>query len=194
MATNNIVLAAMPALPLPHDLTLPVHAVDELLRLAQEPAGVVVDENSAYFFLPNGVRLRAQRLQEQWPDAATVLEQAHAGAKLPPVAAATMREAVEAVQPFCADPSAPVVIVEGREVRTVDGEDEVLGARVEASGAWSKAGQRCVFRVEPLLSVLTVMTAWDLPQYPRVPWSGAGGLRGVLLGWGRGGGGAKANE
>lgn len=178
-ATNNVALAAagMPENWPLTDVVLPVQAVDELLRIGLEPTHVVVDAQSCTFYLPGDVWLRTALIAAPWPDAAGTLKAAFAGARLRAAPTARWVQAVEAVRPFCPDAKHEVVVLEGRTIKTLEGE---TSAEMEEEARFPT---RCSFHIDPLLSVLRVATHLDLSRYPRVAWRGRG-VEGMLLGMG----------
>lgn len=176
LATNNVVLAAM---PLPKTLpevtcTLPVSAVEELLRIGEEPVALLQEEGTMTFFYAGGAWLRCALLTAEWPDALRTLQECHKGAKYTAVSAA-LRTAVEQVAPFCANPQHAEVVLEGTTVRTAEGDmgAEVQGAATNGQGA---------YHAKQLSAVLAVARKADWSKFPRVPWRGLDGLEGVLMG------------
>lgn len=174
-ATNNVVIAEA-ALPttFPGTVTLPTFAVEELLRIGLEPTHVAVSDRAVVFTLPRGVWLRTNLVADPWPEGAMgLVAQLHRGATLAPVPA-TLAAAVTRMAPFCADPKAPVVLLQDGTVRTTGPQ---LGASV---GGFAGLGN-CTFRLEPLQAVLQLATGADWGRFPRVPWAGVA-ARGAIVG------------
>jgi hypothetical protein len=176
-ATNNVALAAM-ALPVGMPLTdcaLPVFAVEELLRIGEEPQSIAFEEGHALWFaLPGSVQVRTCLVDVgQWPDAAGVLKAAQLDAQYQAIDP-SMAAAVQHCVPFCPDPHNPAIVLDKNCVRTQD------GATTACVGGF--AGLAGTYHATPLQLVLAAATgaAWD--KAPRVPWQGAGGLAGVLMG------------
>lgn len=179
VATNNVILAALPLpkeWPLLPAFALPVAGVEELLRVGLEPTHAMVEEGAATFRLPGGAWLRCSLLAAEWPDAMAILHSLHEGAKLHKVPT-TAKLAVEQVTPFCPNPAHMAVELSGERVST-ETTGEVDAAVEDVTGLRGQG----VYHAKPLLSVLEVATHADWSRYPRVPWRGADGLQGVLVG------------
>lgn len=171
-ATNNVVLARVRTkLRSATSFDLPYFAIDELLRIDEEPVGMCVHENAATFTYKDGTILRSQLFANDWPsDPARFLE---GSTRAPRVPADSLKAAVEALVPFCADPKFPIIVLEGDVVRT---QEHVNQAKV--SGFKNLKG---AFHARALLSVLEVATNIDFSAAPRVPWHG-NGIEGLLTG------------
>lgn len=180
-ATNNVVLAA---LPLPANMllstcALPVYAVQELLRIGREPKYVREEPDSALvFYLPGDVWLKTNLIADGWPDVAAVLEHIHNPPECTPqwiaVEHPELLEAVNAVAPFCPDPKLPAIVLEGDRVTTR------AGVNTAAMEGFSQL--EGTYHAKALQMVLEGAdeVAWGC--YPKVPWRGAGGLKGALVG------------
>lgn len=177
-ATNNVVLAA---LPLPENIllttcALPVHAVDELLRLKLEPVSIVEDgDHALVFYFPGDVWMKTSLIADEWPDVGVILANIHAMSPVSWVAVAdTLLDAVNSVLPFCPDPKLPAIVLDDDTVTTR------AGASTASAGGFK--GLAGTYHVKALQQVLGSATgvAWGL--YPRVPWVGEGGLMGALVG------------
>lgn len=178
-ATNNVVLAS---LPLPAALVLkpcalPLYAIEELLRIDLEPVSVILEENHAlWFILPGDVHLRSHLITEGWPDAAAMLASVHTSAqdkRWAPIDP-ELAQAVETVTPFCPDTHFPAIVLAGDTVKTREG-----SSRASVSGFRDLEGSYHAQALEVVLSAATD-ACWSC--YPRVPWVGANGLKGVLIG------------
>lgn len=181
LATNNVVLVEA-AVPIESGLlsfTLPVFAVDELIRIDVEPVGYRLEEEALTFFLPGGVWVRSCLFKEPWPDAKAVLTVAHTGAALRPVDP-ELAGAVERLVPFCPDPALPSIRLSETVVKTLAGPTSAFIGGFRGLGA-----DEGTYRAEPLISVLKVARQADWSRFPRVPWTGEDGgtvLSGVLMG------------
>lgn len=179
IATNNVALAVA-GLPQGMPLTtcaLPVFAVEELLRMGLEPTGIVFegdDKHALWFLLPGQVWVRTSLVADQWPDAMAILRATHQGATMRPVDP-NLAKAVAQCVPFCPDRHVPAIVFDGDQVRTQDGAST---ARVGGFDALAHG----TYHATPLQLVLAVATAADWTKAPRVPWDGADGLQGVLVG------------
>jgi hypothetical protein len=177
VATNNIILVSIPV-EWPHaPIALPVFALDELIRLGQEPTSCAIDERGVVFNLPGNIRIHSSFLPGQWPDALQTLATLHEGATLTPTDCAALCDAVDLVTPFCEDPKLPRVKLENGVISALGG-----AMRADITG-FKGIGAACMtFHVKPLLQALTLSQALDWGRYPRVPFAGAHGIKGVLLG------------
>lgn len=176
VATNNVALiTASTAFTLPR-CAIPVAAVNELLRIDKDPIAIAVADNAQRLTMwyADGTRLTTTTLAAQWPDITPVLDSAHRGARLRAVPDA-LESAVQRVAPFAPDIKLPLVCFDGTRVRTPDGE---LSATVDGFEALGEG----VYHATPLLATLAVASKADWTRYPRVPWTGEGGERGVLVG------------
>lgn len=178
-ATNNITLVeAKCKFADMLDCALPVFAVEELLRIGLEPTAVAQEGDSAlYFALPGKVWIRTLLIKEGWPDAADVMNKVHEGAKLRSFNAAAIYEAVEKIKPLCADQKLPAIAFMDKEIRTED----IAGASSGRVCGFKELGNG-LYHAEPLCKVLQAAVKADWSKFPRVPWSGAGDLRGAIMG------------
>lgn len=169
-ATNNIVVAKMPAPSLDIPLNLPGALVDELLRLNMELSSVLADENQITFQFANGSWLKGSLLSSEWPDVDRMLT-----GKPTMEVPKGLLQAVEQIAPFCADAKQPYIHAGGFGIQTSDGDKSACcdAFRLPES----------VFRAEPLTDVLRVATHMDMTTYP-APCSFVGdkGLVGLIIG------------
>lgn len=74
-ATNNVVICQYwLGYNFPFDITIPHAAVNELLRIGEEPLGMQMRENSCTFHFPGDRWLRTQTNSTEWPALARVLD------------------------------------------------------------------------------------------------------------------------
>ncbi len=157
-----------------HDFMLPLFAIDELLRLDQEPLGYHLGENRVTFKLPQGILLHSSLFNEQWPKPPVVLlKQLATDAKYKAISA-NVPAALERLLPFCLDPKAPVICFDEATMSTVAGEVQGIMQGLKGLG-------QCRFRAEPLREVLKVATHADFTKFPRVPWRGEE-IEGIIVG------------
>lgn len=171
-ATNNVVLVKIPFTGWKGTLTIPVFAVDELIRLDDEPFKMTADDNSVTFFYKDGVWLKSVLFSEAWPDLSTMITKckANKNTKIPEL----LIEAVQTILPFCPEPKFPKIKFTGDSVSTEDGD---MSAQV---GGFKM--DECSFRAEPLLQVLGVAEYMDFSTYPQpCPFVGDG-IEGVIVG------------
>ena len=168
-ATNNVCLARVPyTLP---EILLPVFAVDELLRIAQEPSSVDQGDNWIGFRFEGGWWMRAQKLVNAWPGVEKFIPTALTGNSWD---AQQIAEAVRKVIPFCPDPKQPVVETGPQGVSTLQGEmSAVVGQEGLPETRW---------RAEPLLAALDAATHIDLSTYPGACYWHGEGIDGVVVG------------
>ncbi|CAB4165302.1 hypothetical protein UFOVP820_31 [uncultured Caudovirales phage] len=170
-ATNNIVLAEMTMADI-GSFALPVFAVDEIIRIDQEPISYSLNENAITFHYAGGLWLRATLFEDQWPDAGALVDSVHERASLQAIPG-DLRAAVTRVAPFCPDAAFPLIRFHESRVETLDG---LQSASVEMAGL-----SPCLFHASPLSAVLAVADQADWSLFPKVPWSG-NDMVGVLIG------------
>ncbi len=169
-ATNNVVMVRIPyTMPEGTQMNLPSYAVDELLRIGEDPERMLFDENKAAFHY--GDRwMRSNLFDVAWPDVSKFFDEA----ALDPVPEG-LREAVEKIRPFCQDSKFPIITMNSEGVHTAEGD---MGASVEGYELPDSK-----YRAEPLQLVLTHAKRIDLSKYPGpVPFVGDNGLEGVMIG------------
>lgn len=168
-ATNNVVMARIPWDMPDGSMNLPSFAIDELLRINEQPDGFMYCDTYAGFFY--GDRwLRSQLFSVEWPDVAMFFESADID-NVPQ----GLLEAVQKVLPFCPDSKFPTITFNEDGVHTADGD---MGASVEGFDLTPSK-----YRAEPLEMVLSHATHIDLTKYPKpVPFKGVNGLEGVIIG------------
>ena len=168
-ATNNVVLARVPYKGL--ELLLPVFAINELLRIGQEPLSYVNADNWITLYFKEGWWMRVQKLEGQWPDIEKFFPDKcpKTGVKSPP-----LYEAVSKILPFCPDPKQPIIETGEKGVSTLDGE---MSALVESKGL-----PVTHFRAEPLLTALQASDYIDLSTYPAPCYWRGNGIEGIIVG------------
>jgi len=179
-ATNNVTLAVCPSpLFLSHEIMLPVFAVDELIRIGEEPIGILQEDNRISFLLPYNATLSSVLVTEQWPKLPMELLKAIASDAQYRVIPKALAQAVEYLLPFCLDPKAPLICFTERNVHTQEG--EIQGRVDNVFSHQGRIALPCRFRAEPLRSMLDVATHADFTKFPRVPWKGVG-IEGAIVG------------
>lgn len=171
-ATNNVVMARIPwDVPDGVIFNLPSFAVNELIRIAEEPDSFFCNDNSATFCYDRGQRwMRSQLFSTGWPDVSNFFTLAG----LTPVPEGLL-DAVQKVRPFCPDPKFPVIHLDEKGVHTADGD--------MAASVGGAALPDSKYRAEPLELVLGEAIFIDLTKYPApVPFAGLNGLQGVIVG------------
>lgn len=169
-ATNNVVLARVEFTWKEGPIVLPSFAVDELLRIGQEPCKLGVTDNALTFGYDNGQWLRALLVKNNWPPSISGMI-GKAREKIAP----SLRHCIIKVLPFCPDTKFPVIRIEDGMVKTMDGD-------MTASMLGELFTGKSIFRAEPLLAVLNIATHLDLSKYPKAcPFRGPN-VEGVILG------------
>jgi DNA polymerase III sliding clamp (beta) subunit (PCNA family) len=175
-ATTNVALARVwipEPLPGKEPLNLPRFAVEELLRIDEEPISIARSENTLTFYYKDKSWLRSVLFETNWPKPPGELLDGKRikGHKILP----ELIEAVKQVVPF-ADPKNPVLWFDGDEVRTPEGQRYACRKLKSAMALGHGA-----YRVEPLALVLEAAQQALWIEYPRVRWSGVD-IDGLLVG------------
>jgi hypothetical protein len=169
-ATNNVVVAGVPAIKFDQSINLPSFLIDELLRIGKEPVSVLANRDRITFNFSNGAWMKSCLLSSEWPAVERMMPELVRG-EVP----VDLRSAVERVLPFCPDPKHPLIYLGEDGVKTSDGDKSAIVGGFTLPPA--------VFRAEPLMAVLKVAKQIDFSVYPKpVPWVGERGLRGLLVG------------
>lgn len=174
VATNNVLIAEVPMKGAWGVCTVPAPAIDELLRIGLDPTAVMVTAATATFYLPEDAWLRTSLITNPWPNFDRVLNACFLDATLGPVPSGLL-DAVQAVAPFVHDGKFPVV-------RLLDGKVSTTGSGLSAEFSGFSGLESGTFHVAPLRMMLQRATHADWSRFPRVPWTGENGIRGVLVG------------
>jgi len=169
-ATNNIIICRTPCHwgCLLEPINLPSFAVDELLRINQEPDSIRVTDTAIMFGYGDSW-LKTQLFDLNWPEIDRFFD-TKATAKVP----AKLQDAITKILPFCPDPKFPAIRFGPDGVSTIDGD-----MMAEVSGI--ELPEAC-FRAEPLMMVLDVATHIDFYCFPNPsPWRGKN-LEGMMVG------------
>jgi DNA polymerase III sliding clamp (beta) subunit (PCNA family) len=124
LATNNVTLVQAECETLkqiPRGFNLPVYAIDELLRIGEEPVGLGIASNSVTFHFEGGWWLRAQLLSAEWP-AASVSKLFSDWPESLPVISKDSAEALRKVATFCADSKLKIIKLGDGKIATIEGE------------------------------------------------------------------------
>lgn len=170
-ATNNAILVRLPY-ALPKDIQIPASAVEELIRINQDPTHLVEGANCLYFIYPNfWVRILPSVLE--WPDVESML--AKFDYQTLPTIPGQLLDAVRKIAHFHPDPKFPVVLFNGEGVHTMDGQ------HTASVGGISLPEGR--FRAEIIQLVLNEAIKADFTKYPNpVPFFGMDKLCGMVVG------------
>lgn len=166
-ATNNVIIARTPCALALNGVNLPIFAINELLRIGNEPVSMKRSDNSITFEYHNGAWLKTALLSAEWPDIEKMFTTT-AKTKVNK----NLLVAVEKVIPFC--PGEPTVLLNKDGVSTEDGD-------MQAAVSGLKLPE-CRFRAEPLIAVLREAQYIDLDTYPAPsPWLGKD-VEGLIVG------------
>lgn len=169
-ATNNVTLIEYwLGYHFPVEVNIPKPAVQELLRIGEEPAKVQVSEKGVTFHYDSGRWLRTQIYSTEWPDLSKVLDKESSPKPLP-----------KSFYPSLLD-VAPFVDEMGRVHllgnRLATSPDDGIGASVEI--ALSANG---VYNIRQLQLLEGVASAIDLSMYPKPCLFFGERVRGAMVG------------
>ena len=172
-ATNNIILVeSWLGFTFPLTVNIPRSAVNELLRINEEPEQIQVTSNRLTFHFSGGRWLCCQTLSVEWPDLQKVLNVA----SNPVPAPAGMVKALESLAPFT-DKLERVFITADGKLQTSLTEDSE-GASFELP---TVTFQGC-YNYKHLLTVLEVAKKIDFTQYPAPCLFYGDNIRGAIIG------------
>lgn len=171
MATNNVVFVEYwHGHMMPFDMIIPTVAVNELLRINQDPVRVTATANSITFHFADDRWLRTQLVSTGWPEkATTLLDRGFDYKPVPP----DLFEGLQAVKPFL-DKDGRVHFL-GDELSTSQVAE--IGAHYQVDGL--PKGHCYAFKV---LELLEGATAIDFDPFPQPCGFLADGMRGMFLG------------
>ena len=176
-ATNNVILVEhWLGYRFPLDLNIPKNAVNELLRIGEEPLGFQVTTTSITFYYTGKRWMRSVLYTKEWPDVQRILE---APALRTPIPEGFF-EALHAVRPFVGESNRVHLLPTG--ISTEPTEDTKDGAFV----ALPMPNVHTCFNIEQLLRVEGVAQSLDIgntqPDQPRPCLFYGKGLRGAVVG------------
>lgn len=170
-ATNNIVVAEYwIGESTPFEINLPSQALNELMRIGQEPKRVQISQNNITFHYADKRWMRSTLLGLDWPDVSRILDLPGTLTPFPE----NFFPAVETLKPFVEEDGR----VFFREAKMTTSIEDGAGASVEISDLPTKGA----FHFKHLLSLSDVATKIDFTTHPLpCPWQGEL-IRGVILG------------
>lgn len=170
-ATNNVTLVEYQlGYNFPVEVNIPQPAVQELIRIGEEPSKVQVCENSVTFHYASGRWLRTQTYSTQWPDVAKILDRDSTQRPFPE----GFFEALADLLPF-ADNLERVYFLSTRMATTpVEG----LGASVDLVGL----PEQGIYNIRQLQLLEAVAETIDLSQYPAPCLFYGDRVRGAIVG------------
>lgn len=171
-ATNNVVVVERwLGYHFPYRVNLPRYAVRELIRIGEEPTGLMVSGGSATFFFEGERWLRTQLNSHEWPNVANLF------AGMPDDAAPVpegLFEALATLAPFVDE--AGRVYMLGDRVATAP--DANVGAAVEMDGLPAEG----LYNVKMLQLLAGVVQGIGFDHYPKPCPMYGHQLRGLLMG------------
>lgn len=165
-ATNNVSIVKIPFKSSYNGLIIPLHAINELLRIKEEPRYIFLS-NSWITFDMNNCWLKARLIEAEWPDVDKLFEDCQL--KVP----ANLAEEVDLLAKFASKNRIPAIIFEEEKIVLQEG-----GAEFKRQGL-----PKGFYNAEPLARCLKAATHIDFNKYPAaVPFKGKDGLMGILIG------------
>lgn len=170
-ATNNIIVVEtwLPN-PFPIEVNIPAPAVNELIRIKDDPVRIQVSDKSMTFHYEDGRWLRTALLDLAWPDMSPIFSETPNAVPLP----STFFAALEDIKPFT-DEVDRVIFQDG--IMTTS-DEEGVGASVEMED-FPYDG---VFNLSNLQLIETVVDRIDFSMYPKPCIFFGGKLRGAIVG------------
>jgi DNA polymerase III sliding clamp (beta) subunit (PCNA family) len=171
-ATNNYALAEVwLGFELPNAVNIPRHAIEELVRIGEEPTHLQVCQSSVTFHFSGNRWMRTQNGPTDWPDVSRLLSIQSNPVALPPA----LFKALATLDPF-ANESRCICLRDG----TVSTSEHVnAGASVKVPGLHSRG----LFSLDQLRLLDGMATHADLAQSEHQPCAFYGeGVRGVIVG------------
>lgn len=171
-ATNNVTLVEYwLGYNFPVEVNVPKSAVQELIRIGEEPTRVQVCENSITFHYASGRWLRTQTYSTQWPDVAKVLDRDSTQRPFPE----GFFEALEDLLPF-ADDLQRVYFHSSGLGTAPEGQEK--GAHVEVPGLRGSG----IYNARYLLDLRDLAHTIDFESYPRPSLFFGDRIRGAIIG------------
>lgn len=170
-ATNNvIIIEKWLGAPFPVEVNIPHAAVNELIRIKEEPISLQMDENSLTFHYENGRWLRTQLYTTQWPDISKILVQKNPPTSIPE----GLWEALVEIKPFV-DEAGRARLSPGKVFTHVE---DGTGASVEVPAITTEG----CFHYDQLGRLRDVANSIDLSGYPGPCLFYGDNLRGAIIG------------
>ena len=113
------------------DISLPLHCMEELIRIGDPPDSMVQDSISLTFFWGKDRWLKSQLLVDEWPSKTAEDLVASFPKKLQAIPEGFL-DAIQKLVPFCKDPSYPVIDFDERGISTEEGDSkaEITGIKL----------------------------------------------------------------
>ena len=170
-ATNNIVLIEKwLGYNFPHPINIPKDAVQEILRINEEPVRLQVTERNITFHYSNDRWLKSQNYDLAWPDLSKILDNESTPVKL----SKWFFERLPDLLPFL-DKLERVYLIENGLTTSLDDE---IGAKVTVKGVQEKG----CYNYHQLLLLEPVLEKIDFSRYPKPALFFGDKLRGAIIG------------
>jgi DNA polymerase III sliding clamp (beta) subunit (PCNA family) len=164
-ATNNITLVRTEIEYDEFPITIPVYALDEIVRINREVLFIAVKDNNIMFDLGDNIYLRAQLFNQPWPDVSGMFKECDL------VVPDELHDAVQRIAPFCEDGS-------------IRFSEEGVGTSVKEKTTAQCEGlvyEPCSFNVKQITNILNVATHFDISKAPGGSFKGED-IEGVFMG------------
>ena len=170
-STNNVVLAEYwLGYKFPMEINIPRTAVNELIRINEEPIGLQFAENSISFHFSNNRWMRTQVLSTGWPDLNRILNNPSEPADWPD----GFFTALNDIAPFV-DDVGKVIFLPGKIATS---REEGVGATFEVEGLENVG----IYNIKYLQSLKDIATKIDLSGYPGPSLFFGENIRGAIIG------------
>lgn len=170
-ATNNVVLIEYwLGYYFPVDLNVPEEAVNELLRIGEEPISMQITSTSVTFHYQNGRWLKTQTYDTTWPDVSRILDMESTPTAVPQ----GLFQGVGDLKPFVDELER--VFLMGNRIATIPAEGH--GASVDVPDLNANG----CYNVKQLILIGNVVEKLDLSMFPRPCMFFGHLIRGAILG------------
>lgn len=171
-ATNNIALIeAWLGFDFPITVNVPKTAINELIRINEEPEYLQVSENRITFHFSGNRWLCSQTYSTEWPDLSSILNKESIQSKFPE----SLVSCLEDLKPFT-DTFDKVLFNANGTISTSENEDE--GAQYNIEGITQEAS----FNRQHLLTALSIAKTIDFTSWPKPCLFVGDGVRGAIIG------------
>lgn len=172
-ATNNVIAIEYDlGWEFPVIVNVPKTAIAEVVRVGQEPVGIMVAETSITFMYDKNHWIRTQLYELSWPDIEGVLNRESDQKEIPE----GLFEAVETISPFVDDMGR--ILFRNGIVSTTSEEEEQAGASVEVEGITYEG----VYNFKYLLKLQGIANTIDFTAYPKPCQFIGDNIKGVIMG------------
>lgn len=115
------------------EMSLPLHCMEELIRIGTPPDSMIQDSNSLTFFWGKDRWLKSQLLVDEWPSKTAEELVVSFPKKLQAIPDGFL-DAVKKLTPFCRDPDYPIIDFDERGISTEEGDSkaEIIGIKLKS--------------------------------------------------------------